>query len=137
MTAAENAHAHRPARLQPGEADTDGGDFCIPAEAGAHQELIRWDVPDQNPELSVWLLLNHMHDIGVDMKVWVEHAEEQEDPCLLQTPEWDFDWQQSFYYDAAADNAPVLRGGDTLWLAAPTTTPWTTPRWSMRSWRTA
>ncbi|MEL6345529.1 MAG: hypothetical protein AAFV53_20640 [Myxococcota bacterium] len=102
--------------LQPGEADDGGPRFLIPANSPDHTERIRWDVPDNIPEASVWLVLNHMHYIGAGMKVWVEHADGSEDSCLLNTPRWDFNWQQGFYYDAAAGAAPTLKGGDTLWL---------------------
>lgn len=102
--------------LQPGEDDNGAPEFRIPANRSDHVERIRWDVPEELPDLSVWFALNHMHYVGAGMKVWVEHADGRPDSCLLNTPRWDFAWQQGFYYDAAVGNAPTIRGGDTLWL---------------------
>ncbi|MDP6932871.1 MAG: hypothetical protein QGG40_08130, partial [Myxococcota bacterium] len=56
---------------------------------------------------------------GTDMRTWVERGEDASDPedaCLLQTPEWDFDWQQFYFYDVDGDNAPKMYGGDEIWL---------------------
>ena len=41
---------------------------------------------------------------------------EDAEACLLQTPDWDFDWQQFYFYDAASGAAPRVSGGDTLVL---------------------
>lgn len=36
--------------------------------------------------------------------------------CLLETPNWDFNWQRIYVYDTAIDQLPVLGGGDKLRL---------------------
>jgi hypothetical protein len=102
--------------LLPGEGDRFGiPEFRIPADAPEHVEemILTIDNLPVGVEFYVWTLLNHMHYIGVDMKVWLEHPDDTES-CLLQTPDWDFDWQQSFDYDAARGDAPVVKRGDVL-----------------------
>ena len=39
-----------------------------------------------------------------------------ETECLVQTPHWDFNWQRSYVYDAAIEDLPQIRGGDTIRL---------------------
>jgi hypothetical protein len=34
--------------------------------------------------------------------------------CLLQTPDWDFNWQRGYLYDAPLDELPTVKSGDTL-----------------------
>lgn len=36
------------------------------------------------------------------------------DACLLHTPNWDFNWQRYYFYDAEPDALPVVRTGDRL-----------------------
>jgi len=60
-----------------------------------------------------------MHYVGTDMRLWIQRggqAPSGEEACLLHTPAWDFDWQQFYFYDAAADQAPIIYPGDSLWL---------------------
>jgi hypothetical protein len=56
-----------------------------------------------------------MHYVGRDMKIEVEHPDGSTE-CLLQTPDWDFDWQRVYYYDAPLASSPVIRPGDVLRL---------------------
>ena len=109
--------------LQPGENDPDGeAVFLIPANEPAHTETMRYHPWDDLPrETHTFLIANHMHYIGKDMRIWVERGEnapieEQEDACLLHTPDWDYAWQQFYKYDSASGNAPVSYPGDALYL---------------------
>lgn len=94
----------------------DGGQarLFIPAGKPDHREhlIIPWTVAGPSRVFMVW---NHMHYIGTSMRAWVERPG-REPSCLLHTPDWDFDWQQSFFYDAAAGQAPLLLPGDELHL---------------------
>ncbi len=105
------------AGLQPGPNDEDGVEFFIPAGATGHTETMLYEVPGSG-EYYVWMLANHMHYIGVDAQITVRRKDpapgEDAEGCLLQTPWWDFDWQQFYFYDAAAGDAPIIRGGDEL-----------------------
>lgn len=37
-----------------------------------------------------------------------------EKECLVETPQWDFDWQRIYVYDAPIDQLPTLSAGDRL-----------------------
>jgi hypothetical protein len=107
--------------LQPGM--NDGGsspEFFVPAGEGAHLESMRFQPWNQSPrEMLTFQIANHMHYVGTDMRVWVERGSDaggEEDVCLLHTPEWDFDWQQFYAYDAGSGNAPTIYPGDAIWL---------------------
>jgi hypothetical protein len=103
--------------LQPGL----GGEteFVIPAGASHHSELFRLDfaVPGR---WAIFTVANHMHYVGIDARLWIERGDpapgEAEEQCLLHTPRWDFDWQQTYNIDLSAEGVPVLVPGDTLWL---------------------
>ncbi|MDI3286607.1 hypothetical protein [Polyangium sp. 15x6] len=108
--------------LQPGPDDANGIEFRIPAGAKAHTEMVRLTLPSEVggqplPEMKVYSVMNHMHYVGVDGKITVRRAAAQgSDPaneCLLQT-KWDFNWQQTYTYDATIENLPTLRGGDII-----------------------
>lgn len=105
--------------LMPGPNDAGGAEFRIPAGVADHTETIRVQVPaDPGTEFSAFVVSNHMHQVGVGMRMWVEHdpatkaADEPLQECLLATPSYDFDWQGFFYYDPLSGQAPKIRGGD-------------------------
>ncbi len=102
--------------LQPGPNDNGQPEFLIPAGATDHVELMRLDIFDSLVEdYEVFMVGNHMHYVGRDMRAWLEKSD-GDDECLLHTPSWDFDWQQLYTYDADAGNSPVVSPGDKLWL---------------------
>jgi hypothetical protein len=108
--------------LLPGPNDPDGvPEFKIPAGAVDHTEemLISLDGNDI-PELRVFGVATHMHYVGTDMMVGVQHAqptgEETEAECLLQTPRWDFQWQRLYSYDTELEDVPRVRPGDKVYL---------------------
>lgn len=102
------------AGLQPDPDDGGEARLFIPAGAEDHVEHLVMTWRARAP-LRVFMVWNHMHYVGTGMRAWIER--DGEDPtCLLHTPEWDFDWQQSFFYDAAAGEGPVLLPGDALHL---------------------
>lgn len=102
--------------LLPGPNDrTSEPEFRIPAGVSDHVETQRVEV---NPLLArlgtrVWAVGTHMHLIGRDMRMTFERADGTEQ-CLIQTPDWDFDWQRSYYYDVAPAEALSLEEGDVL-----------------------
>lgn len=106
--------------LLPGPNDRGSVEFRIPAGASGHTETIEYTLPRYMPTLSVFAAGTHMHYVGTDMLVEVDHADPEDgEPateCLVQTPRWDFDWQRAYAYDAPLDQVPTLRGGDTLRL---------------------
>jgi hypothetical protein len=108
--------------LLTGPNDLIGGvQFMIPAGAANHTEEMVFDVLGApGTEFTAFLVSNHMHQVGVDMRMWVEHDPATIEPgepvreCLLATPRYSFDWQGFFYFDAASGQAPKLRPGDQV-----------------------
>jgi len=100
----------------PDDKDPKTPAFVIPANAAAHTESMRVLIPPAAAasEYRLWGVATHMHYVGTDMKIDVTHADDGSDECLLQTPQWDFNWQRVYYYDAALDSLPVIRPGDVL-----------------------
>jgi len=99
--------------LQPGENDpTDEAEFIIPAGVSEHVETILYtqEVPIEFPLFSVG---THMHYVGTDMKIDLIQADGDEE-CLIQTPNWDFNWQRVYDYDAPVDQLPTIAAGDSL-----------------------
>ena len=102
--------------LMPGPNDRFGEpEFFIPAGVKDHTETMKVTL-DGDKDYQVFMVMNHMHYIGVDMRVWVERASGGDDTCLCHTPQWDFDWQLLYQYDADSDQAPVIYAGDTVWI---------------------
>lgn len=107
--------------LLPGPNDrTATPEFRIPAGAAGHTETIEFTMPLYAPTFSIFAAGTHMHYVGTDMLIQVDHADpeagEPATECLVQTPRWDFEWQRAYAYDAPLDEVPTLRGGDTIRL---------------------
>lgn len=89
-------------------------EFRIPANVNDHVEYMTYTVPNAGaPEYIVWAVANHMHYVGTDMRLTVTDPGGVE-TCLLQTPDWDFNWQRGYAYDASLAELPRIRPGDTL-----------------------
>ncbi|MEZ4314447.1 MAG: hypothetical protein R3F14_41040 [Polyangiaceae bacterium] len=109
--------------LQPGPSDAGKVEFRIPAEASNHTETMLFTLPDTinggpMPDLYVYGSATHMHYVGRDMKIEVEHkspkSSETGTECLLQTPDWDFSWQRTYVYDTEIQALPRFLPGDVL-----------------------
>jgi hypothetical protein len=104
--------------LQPGPNDgASGPEFRIPAGSADHVETMRFTVPADVPPIWVYGAAAHMHYVGVDMKIEVERAAQPgARECLLHEPQWNFDWQRFYAYDAPLDALPQLLPNDRLHL---------------------
>lgn len=104
--------------LLPGPNDDRGVEFRIPAGVADHSEEMAFPIDSGRNVYQVYMAGTHMHYVGTDMRVWVDHKrptdEEPESECLVQTPAWDFDWQRGYTYDAPLADVPQVRNGDTL-----------------------
>lgn len=90
------------------------GPFEIPPGEPAHVEEHTLRVPDEIPfDLSVFGLTPHMHYLGRDMLVTLEHQDGTEE-CLVAAPGFRFDFQTSYLYDTATGDWPVVSPGDTI-----------------------
>lgn len=106
--------------LLPGPNDDNGyPEFRIPAGAVDHTEEMLFTLNDV-PDLRVFSAGTHMHYVGTDMIVGVQRqspeAGEPDNECLIQTPNWNFEWQRFYPYDAPLDQVPRVRAGDKLYL---------------------
>jgi hypothetical protein len=101
--------------LLPGPNDPDGiPTFLIPAGASGHTETMQVTLPAGFPELELFMLGPHMHDIGTDFRVTLDR--DGETRCLIQDPHWSADWQRVYGIAATIGDFPTLRGGDVLSL---------------------
>lgn len=85
--------------------------FLIPAGATAHRE----ELTLTNPlpfDVPIFAIAPHMHHLGTEMKVTLERG--QQETCLIHAPEYRFDFQQSYFYDAPISGLPLLRFGDRV-----------------------
>ncbi len=98
---------------------TTGPDFLIPAGARDHQEVNRYWLDDEGDSLArlvdiyVWMVGTHMHYVGTDMKITVETPDDEEQ-CLVQTPNWDFNWQRGYFFEGDVEDLPTIHAGDSL-----------------------
>ena len=106
--------------LQPGPSDDGDPVFLIPPGETDHTETMSFRDFDSYPRNSqVFLVANHMHYVGTDMRMWLTRGAEapsEDDTCLLHTPHWDFAWQQFYQYDLDVAPGPEIYPGDTLWM---------------------
>jgi hypothetical protein len=103
--------------LQAGPGDGAEPEFRIPAGAENHVETMRLAIPQSSPELRIWAVGTHMHYVGTDMRIGITRAAPGSEPaeeCLLQTPDWDFNWQRGYLYDVPIEQAPSARPGDIV-----------------------
>lgn len=108
--------------LLAGPDDKNGIEFAIPAGARGHTETTRLTigpgiVGQFGSEMKVYSAMSHMHYVGVNQLITVRRpastVDEPVDECLLQT-KWDFNWQQTYIYDAEIEKLPTLREGDVV-----------------------
>ncbi|MEN0060731.1 MAG: hypothetical protein AAGA48_01205 [Myxococcota bacterium] len=98
--------------LQPGPSDRGAPEFRIPSGAKNHVETMVFDNPADALTFKVFSVGGHLHWVGTSIEVRIERADG--DTCLLNIPDWDFDWQMLYRYDAPFDALPEIRPGDRL-----------------------
>jgi hypothetical protein len=66
--------------------------------------------------LKILAVAAHMHLVGVDEKITLHRAnptaDQPADECMLQVPEWNFDWQRQYEYDTDINSLPTVGPGD-------------------------
>lgn len=101
---------------QPGE---DEAKFVIPPDVSGHVEdmLFTFKLPD-TADLRVYAAGTHMHYVGRDMRVTLEHVDGSSggEECLIETPEWNFNWQRGYAFDAEYEELSTIKNGDVLRL---------------------
>lgn len=95
--------------------------FLIPADTNNVVRTMDTTAPKSKLPISVHLLMvaAHMHLVGVDEKIWIDRASPDasnpESECLLQVPQWNFNWQRGYQYDAPDMNSlPLVSPGDEI-----------------------
>jgi hypothetical protein len=100
--------------LLPGDGDEGGGpEFRIPAGASGHVEEMVFEVPDDIPYVRVWSVAAHMHYVGRSMALRFEYENGNEE-CMLNAPNYSFEWQRLYSYDGALDEMPLIGAGDKV-----------------------
>jgi hypothetical protein len=89
--------------------------FSVPAGSTDHTETWRepFDFVPSGVDARIWSVFPHMHLIGRDIRVSIEHGDGTE-TCLTHIPSWDFEWQLSYLYDSPFDELPRVVSTDTL-----------------------
>jgi hypothetical protein len=101
--------------------DEDQAEFLIPAGAADHVEEMTWQWKfPAGADMRMYATGTHMHYVGRDMRISVERAEptddDPSDECFIETPDWNFNWQRAYNYDAEREQLPRLQTGDTMHL---------------------
>ncbi|HEX7664052.1 MAG TPA: hypothetical protein VF407_06075, partial [Polyangiaceae bacterium] len=111
--------------LQPGPDDPASGPaFVIPANAKDHTEEIKYTLPKELGQVPggayLYSIAAHEHYVATKERFTLTHAApvsgEQPDECLLNVPQWNFNWQRFYAYqgDGTLEHLPRLGAGDTL-----------------------
>jgi len=104
----------------PGAGDSLTGPLSIPPGAAGHVEEYEWEIsyngqtfPD-TVEARIWAVAHHMHKVGVDIRMWIEDRDTEAETCMLHVPNWDFNWQRVYEFDAAANQGFRIKSGDIV-----------------------
>jgi hypothetical protein len=110
--------------LLPGPNDRGVAEFRIPAGVADHTERMSFpiELDNDNPaRFPIVAVFPHMHYIGVDLEAKITRAQpapgEPAEECLFKTPQWDFNWQRTYFYDAPMASLPTIGDGDVISLA--------------------
>jgi hypothetical protein len=91
--------------------------FVIPPNTDNVQFTMQYTEPSSIPiPIKILSVAAHMHLVGVDEKITIHRAnpttDQPADECMLQVPEWNFNWQRSYQYDTPIDSLPTIAPGD-------------------------
>jgi hypothetical protein len=112
-----------PARLADIKLIKDGS-FAIPPLSEGYTTTA--DRVSKTPE-TVWALIPHMHQFGRQISVEVHRASGGTE-CLVDIPDWDFNWQQFYFFDS--DVGIALEANDRLHLSCS----WDNPTATLIRW---
>ncbi|MEQ1565645.1 MAG: hypothetical protein ABMA64_08410 [Myxococcota bacterium] len=103
------------AQTEPGPHDrSDSAEFRIPAGEPSHRETVALTIPDLiGLDLPIFAITPHMHYLGSEMLVTLDHPDGSSD-CLIHTPQYRFDYQTMYTYDAQQADLHTARVGDTV-----------------------
>lgn len=73
-------------------------DHSLHLEAGDPEASTTWQAPTLPIPITVHGIFPHMHMLGTKFNITVDPGEEDE-MCLIDIPNWDFDWQGFYMYE--------------------------------------
>ncbi len=85
--------------------------FAIPPGAKNHEVAASFTIPNLI-SAKLWVVTPHMHLLGKKIKVELTRAGASASDCLVNIPDWNFNWQGTYLYQNPVD----LSGGSTLKL---------------------
>ena len=91
--------------------------FVIPPNTPNIQFTMDYTEPSSIPiPIKLLSVAAHMHLVGVDEKVTLHRAnpttDQPADECLLQVPQWNFNWQREYQFDTDIASLPTIAPGD-------------------------
>jgi hypothetical protein len=102
---------------QPGPNDEGGTEFRIPAGEEDHVETVTMTFAQWlfSADMTVFAITPHMHYLGTEMLVNIEHTEPGgDDECLVHAPGFRYDFQTGYVYDVDPLDLPVIHQGDRV-----------------------
>ncbi|MEQ1501843.1 MAG: hypothetical protein ABMB14_06415 [Myxococcota bacterium] len=104
------------AAVQPGPNDVGRPEFRIPAGVPDHVETVQMWFTSLlfSADMTVFAITPHMHYLGTDMLVTIDHTDDLQDDCLVHTPGFRFDFQRDYTYDASTGPLPVIHRNDRV-----------------------
>ena len=96
--------------------------FLIPPNTPSTTFTMDTTIPASKLPISVRLLAvaAHMHLVGVDEKITIDRVSptttDPAEECLLQVPQWNFNWQRGYQYDTDITTLPLVSPGDDIKL---------------------
>jgi hypothetical protein len=105
--------------LQPGAGDPAGTPtFLIPAGAKDHVEQMVFTMPTIPVDVRIAAVSPHMHWAGKKLRAEIERPNPAgADPakeCLINAPNYDFNWQRGYAYNATVEELPRMYTKDKI-----------------------
>lgn len=72
------------------------GNLSLPPHDHAITESKTVQVPSSAGTVTLWSVFPHMHELGTSLTVTAQHNGQSK--CLVDVPDWDFDWQRFYNY---------------------------------------
>lgn len=95
-----------------------GPRFLIPANVPNHTEEMLFSIPSIPLDVRIAGVSPHMHWAGRELEVHIERpAATEADPaseCLINAPNYDFNWQRGYAYDASINELPRLTSASKI-----------------------
>ena len=107
-----------PPLLLAGPNDPAAPAFLIPANIKGHTEEMLVPMPAITADVRIAAVSPHMHWAATGFKAEIERAAPTAtDPakeCLINAPNYDFNWQRGYAYNVSVEELPRLKTGDKL-----------------------